>query len=366
LEHFLETIADFEVQYSQFLDPNGKPSSDIPGLAKDTDALISLYRAMTETRVFDTKAINLQRTGKLGTYASSLGHEATHVGLAAAMLEDDVLAPSYRETGTLLYRGVRPEELLLYWGGDERGSDFADAKNDFPYCVPIATQCLHAAGAAMAFQLRGETRCAVSLNGDGGTSEGAFYEAMNIAGARNLPVIFIVINNKWAISVPIEQQTATQTLAQKSVAAGIPGIQVDGNDVIAVQHWVERALTRARNGEGACLIETVTYRLSDHTTADDASRYRKKEDVEAAWTVEPLIRLRKYLTDLGVWDENKEEALLEDAADKVDVAVQKYLNTPQPPVESMFDYMYEQLPEFLEEQRAHAIRYADKNGGNHG
>ena len=362
----METIADFEVQYSQFLDPNGKPSSDIPGLAKDTDALISLYRAMTETRVFDTKAINLQRTGKLGTYASSLGHEATHVGLAAAMLEDDVLAPSYRETGTLLYRGVRPEELLLYWGGDERGSDFADAKNDFPYCVPIATQCLHAAGAAMAFQLRGETRCAVSLNGDGGTSEGAFYEAMNIAGARNLPVIFIVINNKWAISVPIEQQTATQTLAQKSVAAGIPGIQVDGNDVIAVQHWVERALTRARNGEGACLIETVTYRLSDHTTADDASRYRKKEDVEAAWTVEPLIRLRKYLTDLGVWDENKEEALLEDAADKVDVAVQKYLNTPQPPVESMFDYMYEQLPEFLEEQRAHAIRYADKNGGNHG
>jgi pyruvate dehydrogenase E1 component alpha subunit len=366
LEHFLETIADFEVQYSQFLDPNGKPSSDIPGLAKDTDALLSLYRAMTETRVFDTKAVNLQRTGKLGTYASSLGHEATHVGLAAAMLEDDVLAPSYRETGTLLYRGVRPEELLLYWGGDERGSDFADAKNDFPYCVPIATQCLHAAGAAMAFQLRGESRCAVSLNGDGGTSEGAFYEAMNIAGARNLPVVFIVINNKWAISVPIEQQTATKTLAQKAVAAGIPGIQVDGNDVIAVQHWVERALTRARNGEGACLIETVTYRLSDHTTADDASRYRKKEDVEAAWTVEPLIRLRKYLTDLGVWDENKEKVLLDDAADKVDVAVQKYLNTPKPPVESMFDYMYEELPEFLEEQRRHAIRYADKNGGNHG
>jgi pyruvate dehydrogenase E1 component alpha subunit len=135
----------------------------------------------------------------------------------------------------MLYRGVRMEELLLYWGGDERGSDFADAKGDFPYCVPIATQCLHAAGTAMAFQLRGEPRCAVSINGDGGTSEGAFYEAMNVAGARNLPVIFMVINNKWAISVPIEQQTATQTLAQKSVAAGIPGIQVDGNDVIAVQ-----------------------------------------------------------------------------------------------------------------------------------
>jgi pyruvate dehydrogenase E1 component alpha subunit len=361
----LQTIADFEVQYSQFLDPDGKPSSDIPELASDTDALIELYRWMTETRVFDTKAVNLQRTGKLGTYASSLGHEAAHVGIAAAMQADDVLAPSYRETGTMLRRGVRMEELLLYWGGDERGSDFADTRSDFPYCVPIGTQCLHAAGAAMAFQHRGEARCAVSINGDGGTSEGAFYEAMNVAGARNLPVVFMVINNKWAISVPIELQTATETLAQKAVAAGIPGIQVDGNDIIAVRHWVERALARARKGDGACLIEAVTYRLSDHTTADDASRYRKKEDVEAAWQVEPLIRIRRYLTDLGVWDEAREQALLEEAADKVDIAVQRYLNTPKPPVESMFDYMYGELPLFLEEQRDHAARHVDTNGDGH-
>lgn len=361
----METIADFEVQYSQFLDPQGKPSADIPDLAKDIDALVDMYRSMTETRVFDTKAINLQRTGKLGTYASSLGHEAAHVGVAAAMHEDDVLAPSYRETGTLLYRGVRMEELLLYWGGDERGNDFANARHDLPYCVPIATQCLHAAGAAMAFQIRGEKRCAVSMNGDGGTSEGAFYEAMNIAGARHLPVVFIVINNKWAISVPIELQTATKTLAQKAVAAGIPGIQVDGNDVIAVRHWVDRALQRAHKGEGACLIEAVTYRLSDHTTADDASRYRKKEDVEAAWQLEPFIRLRQYLTDLGAWDDKKEATLLEEAADKVDIAVQNYLNTPKQPVESMFDYMYAKLPETLEEQRADAIRYAESNGKEH-
>lgn len=361
----METIADFEVQYSQFLDPQGTPSPDIPELATNTDVLIDMYRAMTEARVFDTKAVNLQRTGKLGTYASSFGHEAAHVGIAFAMAEDDVLAPSYRETGTMLCRGVRMEEILLYWGGDERGSDFAENRNDFPYCVPIATQCLHAAGAAMAFQLRGEKRCAVSLNGDGGTSEGAFYEAMNIAGARQLPVVFMVINNKWAISVPIELQTATKTLAQKAVAAGIPGIQVDGNDVIAVRHWVERALERARNGEGACLIEAVTYRLSDHTTADDASRYRKKEDVEAARLLEPFIRLRKYLTDIGAWDEDKESALLEDAANKVDIAVQKYLNTPRQPVGAMFDYMYEKLPAFLEEQREHAIRYADRNGSEH-
>ena len=362
----METIADFEIQYSQFLDPEGKASADIPEIAHDTDALVRMYRCMTETRVFDTKAVNLQRTGKLGTYASCLGHEATHVGLAAAMQPDDVLAPSYREYGAMFYRGVAMSEVLLYWGGDERGSNFKGPRNDFPFCVPIATQCLHAAGAAMAFQLRGEGRCALSTNGDGGTSEGAFYEAINIAGARKLPVVFIVINNKWAISVPIELQTASKTLAQKAVAAGIPGIQVDGNDVIAVRHWVERALARGRKGDGATLIEAVTYRLSDHTTADDASRYRRKEEVEAARKLEPLIRLRKYLTDIGAWDERKEAELLEQAAEKVDAAVQKYLNTPKAPVESMFDYMYAELPEFLEEQREHAMRYADRNGGSHG
>jgi pyruvate dehydrogenase E1 component alpha subunit len=357
LEQYLETIADFEIQYSQFLDPEGKASSDIPELARNTDELVKMYRHMTETRVFDTKAVNLQRTGKLGTYASCLGHEATHVGLAAAMQEDDVLAPSYREYGAMFYRGVRMSEVLLYWGGDERGSDFEGPRSDFPFCVPIATQTLHAAGAAMAFQLRGEPRCAVSVNGDGGTSEGAFYEAMNIAGARKLPVVFVVVNNKWAISVPIELQTASKTLAQKAVAAGIPGIQVDGNDVIAVRHWVERALARGRKGDGATLIEAVTYRLSDHTTADDASRYRKKEEVEAARKLEPLIRLRKYLTDLGLWNDDKERELLEQAAEKVDQAVQRYLNTPKAPVESMFDYMYAELPEFLEEQRDHAVQY---------
>jgi 2-oxoisovalerate dehydrogenase E1 component alpha subunit len=362
----LETIADFEIQYSQFLDPEGKAGRDLPEFARDTDELVDMYRRMTETRVFDTKAVNLQRTGKLGTYASCLGHEATHIGVAAAMNKQDVLAPSYREYGTMFYRGVRMSEVLLYWGGDERGSNFDGPKSDFPFCVPIATQCLHAAGAAMAFQLRGEARCAVSMNGDGGTSEGAFYEAMNVAGARKLPVVFIVVNNKWAISVPIELQTASKTLAQKAVAAGIPGIQVDGNDPIAVRHWTERALARGRKGEGATLIEAVTYRLSDHTTADDASRYRKKEEVEAARKLEPLIRMRKYLTELGVWDEGRERELLEQSAERVDQAVEKYLNTPKAPVESIFDYMYEELPEFLEEQREHAMRYAEGDGRHHG
>ena len=209
-----------------------------------------MYQLMTLVRTFDTKAVNLQRTGKLGTYASCLGHEATHVGAGAAMKAEDVLVPVYREYGAQFWRGVKMSDVLLYWGGDERGNNFENATRDFAWCVPIGTQSLHAAGAAMAFKVRGEKRCALAFIGDGGTSQGAFYEALNLAGARSLPVVFVIVNNKWAISVPISSQTAAATLAQKAVAAGIPGVQVDGNDAIAVRHMVGQALAIARNGGG--------------------------------------------------------------------------------------------------------------------
>src|SRR6267378_2023858 len=229
------------------------------------------------------------RAGKLGTYASCLGHEATHVGVGAAMRPEDVLAPVYREFGTQLWRGVKLSEILTYWGGDERGNDFAVPRQDFAWCVPIATQTLHAAGAAMAFKVLRQPRCALAYIGDGGTSEGAFYEALNLAGSRTLPVVFVIVNNGWAISVPVAAQTAAQTLAQKAVAAGIRGVQVDGNDVFAVREVVGEALEAARDGAGPSVIEALTYRLSDHTTADDAGRYRSAEEVKDAWALEPLI-----------------------------------------------------------------------------
>jgi pyruvate dehydrogenase E1 component alpha subunit len=307
--------------------------------------------------------VNLQRTGKLGTYASSLGHEAAHVGIGAAMRPEDCFAPMYREYGTQLWRGVTMTDILLYWGGDERGNDYGgDARGDFAWCVPIATQCLHAAGAALAFKLRKEPRCAVSVVGDGGTSEGHFYEAMNVAGVRKLPTVFVTVNNRWAISVPLEIQTATETLAQKAIAAGIPGIQIDGNDVVAVRHTMEEALARARAGDGPTLVEAVTYRLSDHTTADDASRYRDSGEVEEARKLEPLIRLRRYLIETGAWDEDREGALLEDCAAKVEAAVEAYLGTEVQPIGSMFDYMFAELPEGMEEQRDTAERYAGTGG----
>ena len=236
----MRIIAEFEIGYRQFLDAEGRVLEALPEFARDAGELLKMYRLMTLVRSFDAKAVNLQRTGKLGTYAPCLGHEATHVGTGAAMRPDDVLAPVYREYGTQLWRGVSMESLLLYWGGDERGSDYPSVPQDFPWCVPIASQTLHAAGVAMAFKIRGEDRCAVAYIGDGGTSEGAFYEALNIAGARQLPVIFVIVNNQWAISVPVASQTASATLAQKAIAAG---------DTRSAGRW-ERRDRRARSGCG--------------------------------------------------------------------------------------------------------------------
>ncbi len=317
----MKTIAQFAIPYTQLLGADGEPTGELPAFTRDPEEVLRMYRAMTLVRTFDAKAVNLQRTGQLGTYAPCLGHEATHVGVGAAMRPEDVLAPVYREYGTQLWRGVTMREILIYWGGDERGSDFAGPRKDFAWCVPIATQTLHAAGAAMAFKIRGEKRCALAYVGDGGTSEGAFYEALNLAGARSLPAVFVIVNNGWAISVPVAAQTAAKTLAQKAVAAGMPGVQVDGNDVFAVRAVVGRALDEARAGAGPTLIEALTYRLSDHTTADDASRYRADNEVKEAWKIEPLIRIRRFLVNAGMWDAAKEQALLQHCARQVEAAV---------------------------------------------
>jgi 2-oxoisovalerate dehydrogenase E1 component alpha subunit len=361
----VRTVAEFQIQHLRHVDAQGKPTGELPAFAHDDDELLKMFAAMLRARIFDAKAINLQRTGKLGTYAPCLGQEATHVGVAAAMRPEDSLAIVYREIGTLFWRGVRMVDVLLYWGGDERGNDFAGPRHDFPWCVPIATQTLHAAGAAMAFKIRKEPRCALAYVGDGGTSEGSFYEAINLAGAKQLPIVFVVVNNRWAISVPIEEQTAAQTLAQKAVAAGIHGVQVDGNDVIAVRDCVSRALSKARSGGGPTVVEALTYRLSDHTTADDASRYRSNEEVTEAWKVEPLIRLRKLLERRGVLDEAREQAMKAEFTREVEAAVQEYLNTPRQSTDAMFDYLFANPPRYIEEQKALARRYAGTGRPSH-
>lgn len=359
-------VAEFKIEYTRFLDPQGKPTQTLPSFAEDPKILIDLYRQMVLLRTFDTKAIALQRTGKMGTYASTLGQEAVTIALGHVMKPNDVLCPAYREYGAQLQRGVKMSDILIYWGGDERGSNFADNREDFPMSVPIGTQYLHAAGIATAFKLRKQPRVAVGVCGDGATSQGDFYEALNVAGAWNLPVLFVVINNQWAISVPRSAQTSAQTLAQKAIAGGFTGEQVDGNDVIALRYAIERALTKARQNGGPTLIEAVTYRLSDHTTADDASRYRDKLELEKAWKEEPILRLRNYLMDKGYWSQQDEEQLLAKCATQVEAAVQEYLALPYPEPQNMFDHLYATLPHDLVEQREQAIAFAPHGDHGHG
>ncbi len=327
----------------------------MPDFARDSTQLINLYQAMVLTRTFDAKAVALQRTGRLGTYPSSLGQEAVAVGVAAAMREEDLLLPSFREHGAQLWRGVTLQDILLYWGGDERGSASSGPRHDFPVNVPVGSHAPHAVGVALAFKLRGEQCVAVCVMGDGATSKGEVAEALNIAGVWRLPVVFVINNNGWAISVPVARQTAAATLAQKAVAAGIPGEQVDGNDVIAVRAAVEDALARARAGNGPALIEAITYRLSDHTTADDASRYRSDAEVSQRWNEEPIARLRRYLVKRELWTKADEERMLTALSTQVDAAVESYLATAPQPVESIFDHTYATLPADLADQRAAAL-----------
>jgi 2-oxoisovalerate dehydrogenase E1 component alpha subunit len=353
-------VAGFEIPYLQLLDPTGTPTGPLPAFADNPTELLAMYRVMVLARLFDIKAVNLQRTGKLGTYPACIGHEAVHVGVGAALRPEDVVFPVYREIGTKFWRGVEMKDVLLYWGGDERGTQYVNTPQDFPFCVPIASQMPHAAGAALAFKLRGQPRCALGYIGDGGTSQGAFYEAINFAGARALPLITIIVNNQWAISAPLSTQTAAATLAQKAIAAGIPGIQIDGNDLLAVRQAVGAAAERARSGGGPTVIEAMTYRLGDHTTSDDASRYRPAGEVDAARKLEPLLRTRVFLESRTLWNEDAERQLRAECSAAIDEAVRQYLATPRQSTDAMFDHLFANPPKQLLLQREQARRYAGK------
>lgn len=349
------TTASFEIKYHQYLDADGNATQELPAFAKDMDKMRSLYRDMAVLRAFDAKAYALQRTGKMGTYPASLGQEAIGIGYGDAMTAEDVLVPYYRSTGALLKHGVSMKEILLYWGGNEDGSNYEVAKEDFPICVPIANQIIHCAGVAKAIQMRGQKRAVATEIGEGGTSEGDFYEGINVAGVWNLGCVFMVNNNQWAISVPTEIQTACETYAQKAIAAGIEGVQVDGNDIIAVKQVAEYAFEKARNGGGATLIEAITYRLCDHTTADDASRYDDADVKEEAWKNEPMVRLRKYLEANNAWSDADEETMSAEIAKEIEAAVAAYETHPKPGAELMFDHLYAELPEMTKPQREAAI-----------
>ncbi len=356
-----QTVATFEIRRRRFLDQNGDPVAALPSFTSDSEFLRSLYRGMCLTRAYDAKCVNLQRTGQLGTFATALGQEAVPIGLASAMRPDDVLIPSYREGGAQMWRGTKIEEMLIYWGGDESGHAYADPRvaEDFPVCITVGNHALHAAGVAAALKYKGEDRAALAVFGDGATSKGDVYEAINVAGVWSLPLVLVVTNNRWAISTPLEHQTAAETLAQKGLAGGLHVLQVDGNDVLAVHDAVREALKLARQGKGASLIECLTYRLNDHNTADDSTRYRDAEEVKARWVLCPIKRMRAFLEKRSLWSEIREREMAAEIATGIDAAVTRYLAHPKPKTEAMFDYLHEKLPEAYEAQRDEALRFAD-------
>lgn len=344
------SVAEFSVSYLQFIDEASRLTQTLPAFADQT-TLLDLYRRMALVRKFDIKAVNLQRTGKLGTFPAATGQEAVGVGIGSAMRDSDVFVPYYRDQAVMLQRGVKMEDLYAVWGGFESGNSGSELVNphDFPICIPIATQYLHAAGIAYAIKLKDEANAVLTTGGEGSTSEGDFYEAINVAGAQKLPIVFVINNNQWAISVPRHAQTGCKTIAQKGIAAGITCQQVDGNDVVAVRYAVEQALKRARSGEGATLIEAVTYRLCDHTTADDFSRYADDE-LKRAWKREPITRLALYMKEQGYWSQEQETQLQEELTQAVEKAVAAYDQIPTPVATAMFANLYAKLPVLYEPQ----------------
>ena len=343
---------NFSISFEQYLLPDGQLAKPFRGADFPSEKILDAYRLMRLIRSFDQKAIALQRTGKLGTYPSILGQEAIGVAIGHAMEQEDIFAPYYRDIATQYLRGVSFTEILLYWGGSERGSDYKNCPRDFPICVPIATQLGHAAGAAVALKLEASHHAALVTCGEGATSKGDFLETLNLAGAWQLPLVIVVNNNQWAISTPRRIQCGAESIAQKAIGAGIPGVVVDGNDYFAVYAEVHKALKKARAGKGASLIEAQSYRLGDHTTADDASRYRSEDELKQAWVKEPITRLQAYIErELG-WTKQQESAMQAEHDKLIRQSVETYLATPAEQPEAMLEHLYEKLPDCLMDQYA--------------
>jgi pyruvate dehydrogenase E1 component alpha subunit len=306
-----------------------------------------LYKQMVLARKFDERAFSLQRRGEISTYAPHKGQEAAQIGAVFAMDDEDWMVPSFRETAAFIARDAPLDKVFMRWMGDANGQ--TDMGNNLPVAIPVGTQNLHAAGIGMAMEKQGEENAVVSFTGDGSTSQGDFHESLNFSGVFSGHNVFIVQNNQYAISLPIERQTKSDTLAQKAVAHGIDGIQVDGNDILAVIKGMREALEKARKGEPV-LFEALTYRLEDHTTSDDSTRYRDEEEVEKWKEKDPMKRFRKYLKDQDIWTDELEE-FGEEAEEKIKEASNEAIEADDPEMEEMFDYVYKDMPEMLQKEK---------------
>lgn len=353
-----------ELERLSVLDENGElDDSNAPEL--DRDRLAAMFEAMLRARRFDERQLRLQRQGDIGTFAPVRGQEAAQIGAVAAIDADDWFVPSFRESAAALWRGVSMEDLLLYSAGYNEGGWLEQGGCNLPISIPVASQLPHAAGIAYALQRRESDRVVMTFFGDGATSEGDFHEAMNFAGVYGLPVVFLCQNNQWAISTPRDHQTRSSTLAQKSIAYGFPGIQVDGNDLFAVHAASREAVSRARDGDGPTLIEAVTYRMEVHTTADDPSKYRSKEEEKRWARRDPLDRVRQFLLHRDQLTEDGIRELEEDIETEIDYAWQRarkrMRKLTDPTV--IFDHHYKDMPPRLEHQRDTLAAQAERKSG---
>jgi pyruvate dehydrogenase E1 component alpha subunit len=345
----------FAVEHLSILDSDGNLDAALePGLSPED--LQRLYRAMLLGRRLDERMLRLQRQGRIGTFAPIKGQEASQIGTAFTLKPVDWMVPSFRETAAMVWRGWPIEKILLLFAGYLEGGQPAPDQHDLPIAIPVATQLPHAVGLAYAIQYRGDDAVVMAYCGDGATSEGDFHEALNLAGVWHSPIVFVVQNNQWAISVPLKKQTHSRTLAQKALAYGFPGIQVDGNDVLAVYAASREAVERARAGGGPTLIECVTYRLGVHTTADDPTKYRSDEEVKAWERKDPLTRFRAYLEKKNLLETDLEQQV--DA--EIARAVEAFESTPPADPLAMFDHAYADLPPHLLAGRA---RMETERGG---
>ncbi|WP_085815175.1 pyruvate dehydrogenase (acetyl-transferring) E1 component subunit alpha [Geoanaerobacter pelophilus] len=345
-----EILATFQIKRLGVLNENGSADlSLMPELSGDE--IWRMYQLMVLARCFDERAVSLQREGRLGTYPPIRGQEAAQVGSAFALKASDWVFPSFREMGAHLTLGYPIPQLLQYWGGDERAQKTPPDLNIFPFCVAVGSQIPHAVGAALAIRYRRDPAAVVVYFGDGATSKGDFHEAMNMAGVYQLPVVFICQNNQWAISVPLKGQTASASLAQKALGYGFEGVQVDGNDILAVYRATLNALEKARSGAGPTFLECLTYRMADHTTADDAGRYRSDEEV-ALWSRrDPILRLERFLAASGAWTPEQGRVVKEEAIALIDRAVGEMEAAPPPAPAELFDGVLATLTQRQAEQR---------------
>jgi pyruvate dehydrogenase E1 component alpha subunit len=313
---------------------------------------------MLLARRFDERLLSLQRQGRIGTFPPISGQEAAHLGAVAALRASDWMVPAFREMAADIWRGRPLESIIVYNNGYNEGSRIPAERNDMPISIPVGSQILHAVGIAWAAKYRGKNDVAMSFFGDGATSQGDFHEALNLAGVFQLPVVFVCQNNQWAISIPRAKQTRSHTLAQKAIAYGIRGIQVDGNDILAVYVAAREAVDQARAGGGATLIECVTYRLAMHTTADDPKRYRTDAEVEHWRQKDPITRFQKYLMAKGLLTEDaitaEEAAVNADIQAAVERAEEQMKRMGDPLL--MFEHACADMPSYLSEQREEFIR----------